>query len=89
MKATQKDFSAIAPRAARGCKVFLFCGPDEAAAADARRHRPSASHSAASGADLGVLRGRLLPHALGLALEPEGGGDGLGGLGLLRRFFCF
>ncbi len=35
MKATQKDFSAIAPRAARGCKVFLFCGPDEAAAADA------------------------------------------------------
>ena len=35
MKATQKDFSAIAPRAARAARVFLFCGPDEAAAADA------------------------------------------------------
>jgi DNA polymerase-3 subunit delta len=37
VKATQKDFSAIAPRAARAARVFLFCGPDEAAASEAAR----------------------------------------------------
>jgi DNA polymerase-3 subunit delta len=35
MKATQKDFLAVAPRAARQAKVFFFCGPDEAGAAAA------------------------------------------------------
>ncbi len=30
MKATQKDFAGIAPRAATQAKVFFFCGPDEA-----------------------------------------------------------
>ena len=35
MKATQKDFLAAAPRAARQCRVFFFCGPDEAGAAAA------------------------------------------------------
>ena len=35
MKATQKDFAAVAPRAARQCKVFFFCGPDEAGASAA------------------------------------------------------
>lgn len=35
MRATQKDFAAIAPRAARFARIFLFCGPDEAAASDA------------------------------------------------------
>jgi len=35
VKATQKNFAATAPRAARDCKVFYFCGPDEAGAADA------------------------------------------------------
>ena len=35
MKATQKDFLAAAPRAARQAKVFFFCGPDEAGAAAA------------------------------------------------------
>lgn len=35
MKATQKDFTAIAPRAAREARVFFFCGPDEAGAQDA------------------------------------------------------
>ena len=35
MKATQKDFAAAAPRAARQCKLFFFCGPDEAGAAAA------------------------------------------------------
>ncbi|MBC2664461.1 DNA polymerase III subunit delta [Novosphingobium flavum] len=30
MKATQKDFAAIAPRAAREANVFFLCGPDEA-----------------------------------------------------------
>ena len=35
MKATQKDFNGIAARAARGCKLFFFCGPDESGAQDA------------------------------------------------------
>ena len=35
MKATQKDFAAVAPRAARDAGVFFFCGPDEAGAAAA------------------------------------------------------
>ena len=35
MKATQKDFAAIAPKAARQAKIFFFCGPDEAAASQA------------------------------------------------------
>jgi DNA polymerase-3 subunit delta len=33
VKATQKDFRQTAPRAARECRVFLFCGPDEAGSA--------------------------------------------------------
>lgn len=32
MKATQKDFASVARRAANQCKVFFFCGPDEAGA---------------------------------------------------------
>jgi len=35
VKATQKDFAAVAPRAARQCKVVFFCGPDEAGASAA------------------------------------------------------
>lgn len=38
MKATQRDFASVAPRAIRQCKLFFFCGQDEAgasAAADA------------------------------------------------------
>lgn len=35
MKATQKDFKSLAPRAAREARVFFFCGPDEAGASDA------------------------------------------------------
>jgi DNA polymerase-3 subunit delta len=35
VKATQKDFRQAAPRAARECRVFYFCGPDEAGAAAA------------------------------------------------------
>ena len=35
MKATQKDFVAVAPRAVRACSVFFLCGPDEAGVADA------------------------------------------------------
>lgn len=35
MKATQKDFASVAPRAAAQARVFLFCGPDEAGAHDA------------------------------------------------------
>lgn len=35
MKATQKDFAAVAPRAARAAKVFFLCGPDEAGIHDA------------------------------------------------------
>ncbi len=32
MKASQKDFAAVAPRAAKACNAFFFCGPDEAGA---------------------------------------------------------
>ncbi len=35
MKATQKDFNSLAPRAAASCGVFFFCGPDESGAQDA------------------------------------------------------
>lgn len=35
MKATQKTFASQLPRATRDARVFLFCGPDEAGAADA------------------------------------------------------
>lgn len=35
MKATQKDFAALAPRAAKTARVFFFCGPDEAGVLDA------------------------------------------------------
>lgn len=35
MKATQRDFLSIMPRAAKQCTLFFFCGPDEAGAAAA------------------------------------------------------
>ncbi len=35
MKATQKDFKGLAPRAAQEARVFFFCGPDDAGANDA------------------------------------------------------
>lgn len=35
MKATQRDFAATAPKAARQCRVFFFCGQDEAGASAA------------------------------------------------------
>lgn len=35
MKATQRDFGAVAPRAAKAARIFFFCGPDEAGAHDA------------------------------------------------------
>ncbi|MEP5937816.1 MAG: DNA polymerase III subunit delta [Erythrobacter sp.] len=35
MKATQRDFASIAPRAAENCSIFFFCGPDEAGASAA------------------------------------------------------
>jgi DNA polymerase-3 subunit delta len=35
VKATNKDFGSLAPRAAASARVFFFCGPDEAGAADA------------------------------------------------------
>ena len=38
MKATQKDFKSIAPRAVREAKVFFLCGPDDAGIQDAAQH---------------------------------------------------
>lgn len=35
MKATQKDFAGLAPRAAKAARIFFFCGPDEAGVLDA------------------------------------------------------
>ena len=37
MKATQRDFSQVAQRAAQQCSTFFFCGPDEAGAAAAAK----------------------------------------------------
>ncbi len=37
MKATQKDFTALAPKAVRQARVFFLCGPDEAGAHDAAK----------------------------------------------------
>lgn len=37
MKATQRDFANVAPRAAKQCSVFFFCGPDEAGASAAAK----------------------------------------------------
>ncbi len=37
MRATQKDFAHVAPRAVAQARVFLFCGPDESGANDAAR----------------------------------------------------
>jgi DNA polymerase III subunit delta len=38
MKASQKDFPAVAARAARQARIFFLCGPDEAGVHDAARH---------------------------------------------------
>jgi len=35
VKATQRDFAATAPKAARQCRIFFFCGQDEAGASAA------------------------------------------------------
>jgi DNA polymerase-3 subunit delta len=35
MKATQRDFAVAAPKAVRQCRLFFFCGPDEAGASAA------------------------------------------------------
>jgi DNA polymerase-3 subunit delta len=35
MKVAQKDFPAQVARAAKGCSVFFFCGPDEGGVQDA------------------------------------------------------
>ena len=34
MRATQKDFAGLAPKAAAAARVFFFCGPDEAGVED-------------------------------------------------------
>lgn len=35
VKATQRDFGQVAPRAAQACSIFFLCGPDEAGASAA------------------------------------------------------
>jgi DNA polymerase-3 subunit delta len=35
LKATQRDFAAIAPKAVQAARIFFFCGPDESGARDA------------------------------------------------------
>lgn len=37
MKASQKDFATVAPKAVRQARVFFLCGPDEAGAHDAAK----------------------------------------------------
>lgn len=48
MKVTQKTFAASAARAVKDCRIFYFCGPDEAGASDAAA-RIAALVAAASG----------------------------------------
>jgi len=38
MKATQRDFAALAPKVARAAKVFFLCGTDDASVQDAAHH---------------------------------------------------
>jgi len=52
MKATQKDFTAIAPRAVREGRVFFLCGPDEAGVHDAARHIVALLHEPGDAVDL-------------------------------------
>lgn len=68
MKATQSNFSASAPRAARDCKLFFFCGPDEAGASAAAAKiialLPAAGERVElSGAELKAEPARLIDEA--------------------------
>lgn len=65
MKASQKDFKAQAARAARGCRVFFFCGPDEAGAQDAAEHLVSLLADPGERIELGGAELRRDPVRLG------------------------
>ena len=57
MKATQRDFASVAPRAAQQCSIFFFCGPDEAGASAAaqrviEQYEDAGEKLEISGADL-------------------------------------
>lgn len=57
MKATQRDFASVAPRAAQQCSIFFFCGPDEAGASAAaqrviEQYEDAGEKLEMSGADL-------------------------------------
>lgn len=72
MKATQKTFAGMAQRAARECRVFYFCGPDEAGASDAADKiaalLPQGERVDMSGADLRRDPVRLADEARSVSL---------------------
>ncbi|MEO0031029.1 MAG: hypothetical protein RIS94_787 [Pseudomonadota bacterium] len=72
MKATQKTFAGMVPRAVREARVFYFCGPDEAGASDAAdkisAEFPGAEKVELSGADLRRDPVRLADEARSVSL---------------------
>jgi DNA polymerase-3 subunit delta len=78
MKATQKTFAGSAARAARECRIFYFCGADEAGASDAARRIASllpldSERVELAGAELKRDPARLADEARSTSLF--GGGD--------------
>lgn len=65
MKATQKDFAGIAPRAARDARIFFFCGPDESGAFEAAATIVALLPSAGERVDLSGAELRRDPVRLG------------------------
>jgi DNA polymerase-3 subunit delta len=65
VKATQRDFATAAPRAARECKVFFFCGQDEAGASAAAQRIAAMLTDAAERVELSGADVRKDPVLLG------------------------
>jgi len=65
VKATRKDFSRVAPRAASQAKVFYFCGPDESGANDAANRIVALLPDAGERVDLSGAELRRDPVRLG------------------------
>jgi DNA polymerase-3 subunit delta len=72
VKATQKTFASVLPRAVREARIFYFCGPDEAGAADAADKTaalfPAGEKVELSGADLRKDPVRLADEARSVSL---------------------
>ena len=69
MKATQRDFASVAPRAAQQCSIFFFCGPDEAGASAAAKKVASLIPEAGERVELAGADLRQTRHDPALYLE--------------------